>query len=135
MGRAIRVVKKALPDTDPELVGGFYADLLDLWETGQKLDKELHNLTKLRFPQDRERLRHILLWISAIQIDMASYWIGEVKKDLPKLLTALDKLEGKPRSGKQKRKLGNAGSAGKRKASRLATVTPNSATQAKAAVR
>ncbi|MFY9560674.1 MAG: hypothetical protein WAQ52_10610 [Terriglobales bacterium] len=128
MRGAIRVVKKALPDTDPELIGGFFADLLDLWETGQKLDKELHNLTKLRFPQDRERLRGILIWISAIQIDMASYWIGEVKKDLPKLLQALDRLESKSRSGKQKRKLANARSAEKRKVARRATVAPNSAT-------
>jgi hypothetical protein len=123
---AIRVVKEALPDTDPELIGGFFADLLDLWETGQKLDKELHNLTKLRFPQDRERLRDILSWISAIQIDMASYWIGEVRKDLPKLLRALDRLESKSRSVRQKRK--PARSAEKRKVSKRATVAPNSAT-------
>jgi hypothetical protein len=101
MHAAIRAVKEALPDTDPELIGGFFADLLDLWETGQKLDKELHKLTELRFPQDRERLRDILIWISASQIDMASYWIGEIKKDLPKLLRALDS---KSLSTKQKRK-------------------------------
>jgi hypothetical protein len=35
MRSAIRSVKKALPDTDPELIGGFFANLLDLWETGQ----------------------------------------------------------------------------------------------------
>jgi hypothetical protein len=101
MHASIRAVKEALPDTDPELIGGFFADLLDLWETGQKLDKELHKLTELRFPQDRERLRDILIWISASQIDMASYWIGEIKKDLPKLLRALDS---KSLSTKQKRK-------------------------------
>jgi hypothetical protein len=106
MRKAICVVKEALPDTDPEVIGGFFADLLDLWETGQKLDKELHNLTKLRFPQDRERLRDILIWISAIQVDMASYWIGEVKKDLPRLLRALDKLERRPRPGKREPKPG-----------------------------
>lgn len=128
MRRAIRVVRKALPDTDPELIGGFFANLLDLWETGQELDKELHNLAKLRFPRERERLRHVLLWIEAIQLDMGSYWIGEVKKDLPKLLTALDKLERKTRSGKQKRKLGSARSAGKRKVSQRATAVPTSAT-------
>ena len=93
MRRAIRVVKQALPDTDPELIGGFFADLLDLWETGQELDKELQKLTKLRMPRDREGLRDILLWIEAIQLDMGSYWIGEVKNDIPKLYKALDRLE------------------------------------------
>jgi hypothetical protein len=128
MDKAIRMVKEALPDTDPELIGGFLANLLDLWETGQKLDKELHNLTKLRFPQDRERLRHILIWISAIQIDMASFWISEVKKDIPKLLRALDKLESKPRSGKQKRKFASRRPAKKGRVAQRATVAPNSAT-------
>ena len=127
MRRAILVVKEALPNTDPELIGGFFANLLDLWETGQKLDKELHNLTKLRFPRDRARLRAALIWVSAIQIDMASFWVSEVKQDLPRLLTALDKLERKPRSGRQKRKLANARSPGKRRVSQRATASPNSA--------
>ena len=121
MRRAIRVVKEALPNTDPELIGGFFANLLDLWETGQKLDKELHKLTKLRFPQDRERLREVLIWVSANQMDMASYWTAEVKKDLQKLLAALDKLEREPRSGKQ-RKLARAPSMGTRKVSQRETL-------------
>ena len=104
MRTSIRVVKKALPNTDPELIGGFFADLLNLWETGQALDKELKKLTKFRFPQDRERLYYFLIWIAATQIETASYWIGEIKKDLPKLLRALDKLKSAPPSGKQKRK-------------------------------
>jgi hypothetical protein len=93
MRSAIQTLTNALPATDPELIGGIFANLLDLWETGQKLDKELRKLKKLRLPQDRETLRNTLLWVEAIQLDMASYWIGEVKKDLPKLLKALDKLE------------------------------------------
>ena len=128
MNRAIRVVKEALPDTDTQLIGGFLANLFDLWETGQKLDKELHDLTKLRFPQDRERLEDILIWISAIQVDMASFWIGEVKKDLPKLRQALDRLERNPRPGKQKGKLVKAPSSGKRKVSQRETVSPDLAT-------
>jgi hypothetical protein len=104
MRKSISVVKEALPDTDPELIGGFFADLLDLWETGQKLDNELRRLTKLRFPRDREHLHDILIWIDAIQVDMGSYWIGEVKKDIPKLLRALDKLGRKSRSANQKTK-------------------------------
>lgn len=103
MRAAIRATKKALPGTDPELIGGFFADLLDLWETGQKLDKQLQKLEGLRFPRDRERLRDILIWISAIQIDMAAYWIGEINKDLPKLLQALDRLDREHTSNKQER--------------------------------
>lgn len=93
MRPAIQTLTTALPATDPELIGGIFANLLDLWETGQKLDKELQKLKKLRLPKDRETLRSTLQWIDAIQLDMASYWIDEIKKDLPKLLKALDKLE------------------------------------------
>jgi hypothetical protein len=105
MRAAIRTLKTALPDTDPELIGGFFANLLDVWETGQKLEQELKKLKKLRLPRDHEALRNVLLWIDAIQVDMASYWIGEVKRDLPKLLRALDRHEGgkTPRRQKQRR--------------------------------
>ena len=100
--RSINVVKKALPDTDSELIGGVFANLLDLWETGQKLDKELQKLTKLRMPRDRERLRGILLWIEAIQLDMGLFWIREVKKEMPQLHKALDRLERRSLRGSQK---------------------------------
>jgi hypothetical protein len=93
MRNSIQIFKEALPDTEPELIGGFFADLLDLWEAGQTLDKKLLKIKELRSPPDREQLRDFLIWISAIQIDMASYWIGELKRDLPKLLHALDRLE------------------------------------------
>jgi hypothetical protein len=126
MRKAICVVKEALPDTDPELIGGFFADLLDLWETGQKLDKELHRLTKLRFPEDREHLYDILIWISAIQVDMGSYWIGEVKKDIPKLLRALDKSESNSRSVKKKLKPESQRPATRRRATKSAKPAPNS---------
>jgi hypothetical protein len=53
MDRDIRVVKGALPDTNPELIGGLFANLLDLWETGQTLDKKLKEICNLRFPRDR----------------------------------------------------------------------------------
>jgi hypothetical protein len=97
MRPAIHKLTTALPKTDPELIGGILGHLLDLWETGQKLDKELQKLRKLRLPKDREALRNILQWIDAIQVDMASFWIGEIKKDLPKLFRALDHLEQKRR--------------------------------------
>jgi hypothetical protein len=103
MRSAIRTLTNALPETDPELIGGILANLLDLWETGQKLDKELQKLKKLRLPKDRETLRSTLLWIDAIQLDMASYWIEEIKKDLPKLLKALDKLERRSLHGTARR--------------------------------
>jgi len=114
MRSAIRVFKEALPDTSPELIGGFFADLLDLWETGQRLDKELLKLKELRFPRDREQLRSFLIWISAIQIDMASFWIGGAKKYLPKLLRAVDRLENAS-SSKPKQKPAKARQAEKRK--------------------
>jgi hypothetical protein len=91
MNKIIPILRSALPATEPEVIGGICADLFDLWETGQKLDKELKKLTTLRFPRDQQRLRDTLVWIDAIQLDMASYWIGEVRKDLPKLFKALDR--------------------------------------------
>ena len=104
----MRTLGTALPNTDRELIGGFCADLLDLWETGKKLDKELQKLKKLRLPKDREALRGTLQWIDAIQLDMASYWIKEIKKDLPQLLKALDGLERRSIPGKRKRGSGRA---------------------------
>jgi hypothetical protein len=93
MRTAIRALRTALPNTDPRLIGSFLANLLDLWEASQKLEWELQKLSKLRLPRDQETLRSVLIWIDAIQIDLASFWIGEVKRDLPRLLKAMDKLE------------------------------------------
>jgi len=90
MRRIMRTIRRALPRTDPELIGGICAHLFDLWETGQTLNKRLQKVSELRLPRDRERLRDTLIWIEAIQLDMASFWIGEVKKGWPKLLKALD---------------------------------------------
>ena len=124
MRRVIRVLKEALPNTDPELIGGICADLFDLWETGQTLDNKLKEVCKLRLPRDRERLQDVLIWIEAIQLDMGKYWIGEVKKDLPKLLEALDRLERKPRPGKQKRQMANVRPGGKSKGSQRSATLP-----------
>jgi hypothetical protein len=93
MNRIIDALKTSLPGIEPEIVGGFAANLLDLWETGQKLDRKLKELTKLRSPRGRQRLRDTLLWIDAIQIDMGSYWIREIQKVLPKLLECLNRHE------------------------------------------
>ena len=102
MRQAIPVVKEALPEADPELIGGFFANLLDLWETGQTLDEKVKEICKMRFPRDLERLHDVLIWIEAIQLDMASYWIGEVKKDSPKL-QGVGQVERKLPTSKQKR--------------------------------
>ena len=123
MRTAIRVVKKALPGADPEAIGGFFANLFDLWETGQKLDEKLQMFTEFSFPRDRDRLRDVLIWIDAIQIDMATYWIREVRKDLPKLLRALDKLESQSITPKKSRKSTSA--QGVRKQNRTHPVAPS----------
>ena len=127
MRTATRVFKEALPETDPELIGGFFADLLDLWETGQKLDKELLKLQELRLPEDRERLRDILIWISAIQVDMASYWIDQIRKDLPKLMRELDKLEGKPKLSKRKQASAKKQSVGRPDLNRRSSIVSKAA--------
>src|SRR5690348_17690211 len=49
-------LKKAMPNLNSELIGTVVAALTDLWETGQKLDKEMKKLAKLRLPQGREQL-------------------------------------------------------------------------------
>ncbi|MGD0826130.1 MAG: hypothetical protein ABR908_16215, partial [Terriglobales bacterium] len=42
--RLLLTLKKALPDTDPQLIGDFVAEVSDLWDYGQKLDKTLAEL-------------------------------------------------------------------------------------------
>ncbi len=119
-----RAVRRALPNTDPELIGGFFANLLDLWETGRQLDRELQRLVKFRFPRDKDKLYDVLIWIDATQVDMGSYWIDEVKKDGAKLRRALDKLEreerksGAPRDPKSRRRRNRSG-AGKGESSKV----------------
>ena len=100
----IRVLQSALPDSDEELIGGIAANLLDLWETGQELDNQLKRLREMRFPEDREHLRRTLIWIEAIQLDMGAFWISHVKKDISKLLGALDKRKRNPQPRKKEGK-------------------------------
>lgn len=114
MRQVMRSLREALPNTAPELIGSMCAHLFDLWETGQALDKRLKEVRGMRFPRDYERLRGVLKWTEAIQLDMASFWAGEVKKDLPKLLDALDRQQrnGRPRmqrKPKARRLIGKAG--------------------------
>jgi hypothetical protein len=85
--------KKAFPGVDAQLIGGTVADLDSLWDTGQKLDKELNKLFQMRFPQHRNHLREFLAFIEATQIEMAEFWIGNLRKRIPKLHKALDQQE------------------------------------------
>jgi hypothetical protein len=100
MRAAIEMMKTAMPRTDPELIGGFFANLFDVWETGQELDMKLRELVTLQLPRDAKRVGDILTWVEAIQLDMGSFWIREVKKDLPKLRRAVDRLENESRPQK-----------------------------------
>ena len=111
MRSAINLLTAAMPEADPELIGGIFANILDLWETGQKLDRGLQKLSKLQLPRDCAQVRNILLWIEAIQLDMGAYWIREVKKDLPKLLRALDRLERQSTQGRKVTQRANPGPA------------------------
>ncbi len=86
-------LNKAFPEVDRQLIGDIVADLDSLWDTGQELDKELEKLFRMRFPQHRNHLREFLAFIQATQIDMVEFWIGNLRKRIPKLLKALDRQE------------------------------------------
>src|SRR5208337_158355 len=86
-------LNKAFPDVDRQLIGDIVADLDSLWDTGQKLDKELKKLFQMRFPQHRNHLGDFLAFIEATQMDMVEFWIGNLRKRIPKLRKALDQQE------------------------------------------
>lgn len=86
-------LNKAFPDVDRQLIGDIVADLDSLWDTGQKLDKELKKLFQMRFPQHRNHLGDFLAFIEATQIDMVEFWIGNLRKRIPKLRKALGQQE------------------------------------------
>lgn len=103
-------LQKAFPELDPQFIGDIVADLNSLWDTGQKLDKQLKRLFQMRFPQHRNHLREFLAFIEATQIDMVEFWIGNLRKRIPKLRQALDRQErderrARPHSPKKARKL------------------------------
>ncbi len=52
MRTSILRFQEAIPNASPELVGSIFANLLDLWETGKKLDEELHKFKQLRQEDD-----------------------------------------------------------------------------------
>jgi hypothetical protein len=97
-GRSARIanqmqasLQKAFPEVDPQFIGHVVADLDSLWDTGQKLNKELEILFRMRFPRDRNRLAEFLSFVEATQIDMVEFWIGNLRKRIPKLRRALDR--------------------------------------------
>jgi hypothetical protein len=89
----LAALSRAFPEFDPELIGDIVADLDSLWDTGQQLNDELKRLFKMRFPKHRQHLREFLAFISAIQLDMAEFWIRNLRKKVPKLLKELDRQE------------------------------------------
>jgi len=82
---------KAFPELNQQIIGDVVADLDSLWDTGQKLDKRLHKLFKMRFPQDRDHLSDFLAFIEGAQIEMAEIWIRNLRRNIPKLRKALNR--------------------------------------------
>lgn len=84
-------LKAALPDTDPQLIGDFIADLEDLWEYGIKLDGHVKAICRMKFPKHAEQLRKILLSIEHEQCDESWAHIKGMRSSLPKLIKALNR--------------------------------------------
>ena len=101
--RLLISLKKALPETDPQLIGDFVAEVSDLWDYGQKLDKTLTELCNLQLPKHREQMRQALVAIEVQQFDYALDCIQGLQKTLPKIKRALDRRSGDlERRGKMK---------------------------------
>jgi len=83
-------LRSALPDTDPEFIGGIVADLDDLWEYGQRLDNHFSVLFRMTFPRDQEQLRELILQIEHEQLDESWAHLVRLKKSFPKLLKELE---------------------------------------------
>lgn len=95
--RLLLSLKKALPETDPQLIGDFVAEVSDLWDYGQKLDTTLKELCDMRLPQ---HMGEALVAIEVQQFDYALDCIKGLQKTLPKLKQALDRQakNGRPKS-------------------------------------
>jgi|SRR5580658_858442 hypothetical protein len=98
--RLLLSLKKALPETDPQLIGDFVAEVSDLWDYGQKLDTTLKELCDMRLPQHQGRMGEALVAIEVQQFDYALDCIKGLQKTLPKLKQALDRQakNGRPKS-------------------------------------
>jgi hypothetical protein len=92
--RLLMSLEKALPKTDPQLLGDFVAQVSDLWDYGQKLDKTLTELCNLRLPKHQEQMEQALVAIEVQQFDYALDCIHGLQKTLPKIKRALDRRPG-----------------------------------------
>jgi hypothetical protein len=89
--RLLLSLQKALPGANHQVVGDFVAEVSDLWDYGQKLDRTLKELCAMHLPQQRERMREALVSIEVQQFDYALDCIKGLQKTLPKLKQALDR--------------------------------------------
>jgi hypothetical protein len=90
VNRLLLNLKKALPETDPKLLGDFAAEVSDLWDYGQKLDKTVVEICKMRLPKHHDQLREALVAIEVQQFDYVLDCIHGLQKTLPKIKRALD---------------------------------------------
>jgi hypothetical protein len=86
-------LQNAFHDTDPQFIGDVVADIESLWSLGQKLDSDLKELFRMRFPRHLNRLHSFLIDLETRELDEASYLIRRLRKKLPTLYKALDHLE------------------------------------------
>ena len=91
--KTLRAMNRVFPEVDRQLIGDIVADLNSLWDAGQKLDKDLKGLFRMRFPQDRLRRNEFLSGIEANQIEMSNYWIRRLRRNMTKLRLALNREE------------------------------------------
>jgi hypothetical protein len=89
--RLLLSLKKALPETDQQLLGDFVAEINDLWVYGEKLDNILNDICGMRFPRDAKLLREALVSVEVQQFDYALDCIKGLQQTLPKLKRALDR--------------------------------------------
>ncbi len=68
-----------------EVIGAIVADLDDLWEYGQHLDRDLKALCKMRLPQHRDEMQKIIVGLDVEQFDYAKDCIERLHNNLPKL--------------------------------------------------
>jgi hypothetical protein len=95
--RLTHALDKALPNVNPQMIGEVTADLESLWEYGQKLDKQLRSLCRMRLPEDRKGMQEVLVAIEVDQFDYVRLCLRRLRKKLPELYEALDRQTRSPR--------------------------------------
>ena len=81
--------RDAVPHADPQLVDNIVSELEDLWELGQRLDKEIKKLFGMRFPRDQALLADLLRGILVRHLEMGAYHIRSLTREIPELLRIL----------------------------------------------